>query len=352
MSPLPQQERQTSSREGGRPRTNDGPRVDGLRDRRSSPAAWGEGRPQGSQDGSRPPRREFQERPIAERAPTAAEQDNQWRAKMKPDAPAAKSQTPSRDGSEAPSSPAVAAAPSRPKLNLAKRTVSEATDLPSPASTSGDAKASPFGAARPIDTAAKEKEIEEKRLAALREKKELEDKAREEKRLAKEAAKAEKVGGADIAKENGAATPDAAKKFEILHRNEGEESNDGENAERENSNGLSTDDKAVKPKEVTREIKPKPAESGAWRRPPGGPKPPRNDAPRGPRGDGPPRGPRNDGPRPQRANGGAPAAVAAPAQASSVESETAAPEEDGWSTVSKPKKNQRGTNQAARAIAS
>ncbi len=353
MSPLPQQERQTSSREGGRPRTNDGPRVDGLRDRRSSPAAWGEGRPQGSQDGSRPPRREFQERPIAERTPTAAEQDNQWRAKMKPDAPAAKSQTPSRDGSEAPSSPAIATAPvSRPKLNLAKRTVSEATDLASPASTSGDAKASPFGAARPIDTAAKEKEIEEKRLAALREKKEIEDKAREEKRLAKEAAKVDKAGGADNAKENGAATPDIAKKFEILQRDEDEEGNDAENAERENTNGLSIDDKVVKPKEVTREIKPKQAESGAWRRPSGGPKAQRNDAPRGPRGDGPPRGPRNDAPRPQRANGSSPAAVAAPAQASPVESETATLEEDGWSTVSKPKKNQRGANQAARAIAS
>ena len=42
-------------REGGRPRTNDGPRGEGFRDRKSSPVAWGEGRPQGSQDGSRPP---------------------------------------------------------------------------------------------------------------------------------------------------------------------------------------------------------------------------------------------------------------------------------------------------------
>jgi translation initiation factor 4B len=348
LSPLPQQERQTSSREGGRPRTNDGPRLDGLRDRRSSPASWGEGRPQGSQDGSRPPRREFQERPVAERTPTAAEQDNQWRTKMKPDAPTVKSQTPSRDGSEAPSSPAVATAPvSRPKLNLAKRTVSEVTDLALPASTSSDAKASPFGAARPIDTATKEKEIEEKRL---REKKEMEDKVREEKRLAKEAAKAEKVG-ADIAKENGATTPDTAKKFEILQRIDSEEANDRENTEEENRNGFSVDDKSAKPKEVTRESKPKPVESGAWRRPSGGPKPPRNDAPRGPRGDGPPRGPRNDGPRPPKANGGSPATSAGPTQ-SPVESETAALEEDGWSTVSKPKKNQRGTNQSARAIAS
>jgi translation initiation factor 4B len=239
-------------------------------------------------------------------------------------------------------------------LNLAKRTVSEATDLLSPASTSGDAKASPFGAARPIDTAAKEKEIEEKRLAALREKKEMEEKAREEKRLAKEAAKAEKASAGDIAKENGAATPETSKKFEILQRNDGEESNDVENPEQESPNGFDVEDKAVKPKEVTRETKAKSVESGAWRRPSGGPKPLRNDNPRGPRGDGPPRGPRIDGSRPQRANGGTSgaAAGATPVQASPVESETTALEEDGWSTVSKPKKNQRGTNQAARAIAS
>lgn len=352
LSPLPQQERQTSSREGGRPRTNDGPRGEGVRDRRSSPAAWGEGRAQGSQDGSRPPRRDFQERPAPERVPTAAEQDNQWRAKMKPDAPSAKSQTPSHDGSEAPSSPATAAAPvSRPKLNLAKRTVSEAPDLASSATTTGDAKASPFGAARPIDTAAKEREIEEKRLAAIREKKEADDKAREDKRLAKEAAKAEKTAGGETEKENGNSTPDSTKKIEILQRNDGE---DGENRnmDNEDQNGVIVDDKAVKPKEVTRDTKPKPSESGAWRRPSGGPKLPRNDAPRGPRGDGPPRGPRNDGARGPRANGGAPAAAAGPVQASPVESETAALEEDGWSTVSKPKKNQRGGNQAARAIAS
>ncbi|KMU81471.1 translation initiation factor eIF4B [Coccidioides immitis RMSCC 3703] len=60
-----------AGREDGRPRSKDGPQL-----RRSSPA-WGEGR---SQDGSRPPRREFQERPPPERAPTAPELDNQWRA--------------------------------------------------------------------------------------------------------------------------------------------------------------------------------------------------------------------------------------------------------------------------------
>lgn len=349
LSPLPQQERQTSSREGGRPRTNDGPRGDGFRDRKSSPAAWGEGRPQGSQDGSRPPRREFQERPVPERTPTAAEQDNQWRAKMRPDPPATKSQTPSRDGSEAPPSPAIATAPAgRPKLNLAKRTVSEATDITSPASTTGDTKASPFGAARPIDTAAKEREIEEKRLAAIREKKEAEEKAR---RALKEAAKAEKTTSIEADQENGAATPDTLKKIEILQREDGEDENDNGEVDNSDQNGTLVDDKSAKPKDAIRDAKPKPSESGAWRRPSGGPKPARSDAPRGPRGDGPPRGPRNDGTRAPRANGGAQAA-ATPVQASSVDSETAALEEDGWSTVSKPKKNQRGGHQAARAVAS
>lgn len=347
LSPLPMQERQTSAREGGRPRTNDGPRNDSFKDRRTSPAAWGEGRPQGSQDGSRPPRRDFQERPIPERAPTAAEQDNQWRKNMKPDAPVpvTRSPVPSRDGSEAPSSPAVATAPvSRPKLNLAKRTVSEATDIASPSSS--DAKASPFGAARPIDTAAKEKEIEEKRL---REKKEAEEKAREEKRLAKEAAKADKAG-ADGESENGTATPDGSKKVEILQRQGADDSKNNQTT-KEDSNGTTSEDKAAKPKDAPKDGRLKPSESGTWRRPSGGQKSPRNDMPpRGPRGEGAPRGPRGDGQRGPRTNGAPP--TASPVQPSPVEQDATVPEEEGWSTVSKPKKNQRAGNQPARPIAS
>jgi translation initiation factor 4B len=194
--------------------------------------------------------------------------------------------------------------------------VSEAADVASPASASGDAKASPFGAARPIDTAAKEREIEEKRVAALKEKKEADDKSREEKRIAKEAAKAEKTEGET---DDGTPTAEIAKKTDGLTLEE-------------DSTQDTTDSK---PKEAAQQ---KPADTGAWRRPAAGPKPPRSDVPRGPRGDGPPRGPRNDsnrGPGP-RANGGAPQSGAA------AEQEAAAPEEDGWSTVSKPKKNQRG----------
>lgn len=163
-------------REGGRPLSNDG---SGFR--RASPA-FGEGR---SQDGSRPPRRE-----VHERTPTAAEMDNEWRARMRPDQPAPKEVI-------SPPSPAAAPpAPSRPKLNLQKRTVSEAVS--SPTSTSGESKSSIFGGARPIDTAAREREVEEKRQLAIRQKKEAEEKAKADKvdkqRVAKEQAKTEKPG--------------------------------------------------------------------------------------------------------------------------------------------------------------
>jgi len=228
-------------------------------------------------------------------------------------------------------------------LNLAKRTVSEAPDLSSPSSVSGDAKASPFGAARPIDTAAKEREIEEKRLAALAEKKEAEDKAKAEAKEAAEKAKAEEAERAEA---------EAGKKVEILQREE--------TVETENANGDIVDDKAVKPKEVTRDPRPKPVETGAWRRPSNGPPTPRDDTPprgpregrgRGGRGRGEGRGGRHyedRGPRRDMNGGKSPASPAQPPAAS----ETQSMEEDGWSTVSKPKKNNRGGNQASRAIAS
>lgn len=363
LSPLPQQERGPASRDGGRQmsremsRGNDGPKGDSF-DRKSSPAAWGEGRAAvDSQDGgSRPPRREFQERPVVERAPTAAEQDSQWRTKMRPDAPAApaaKSPGASRDGSEAPSSPApgnaTPAAPAgRPRLNLAKRTVSEMPDQPSPTTSTagGDAKASPFGAARPIDTAAKEREVEERRLAALKEKKDAEEKAREAAKVAKEEADKAKAAEAEKKETEGAA---------------------GETIETENQNGGIVDDKAVKPKEIVRDARPKPADTGAWRRasggPPSGPAQGRDDIPRGPRGG---RGGRGGGGRGggrggyestrQYSNGGnsSPLATQSPTIA---EPDTAAVvEDDGWSTVSKPQKknsnNRGGNNAGSRAIAS
>jgi len=158
-----------------------------AREGRGNPT-WGEGR--GSDAGSRPPRKEFQERAPVERAPTAAEQDSKWRDNMRADpAPAAAA---SPDAS-APSSPQVAQAPKeRPRLNLTKRTVSEqkpdATPAPAPQS-----KASPFGAARPTDTAQRDREMAEKREIAIREKREADEKLKEEKAAKDAAAKKERA---------------------------------------------------------------------------------------------------------------------------------------------------------------
>ncbi|KAL9587696.1 MAG: hypothetical protein Q9203_003412 [Teloschistes exilis] len=314
--------------EMNRPISRDGPSL-----RRNSPA-WGEGR---SQDGSRPPRREFVERPAVERAPTAAEKDNQWRNNMRPDAPAPVARSPamSNRDSSTPSSPLAApatlptpAAPAtRPKLNLAKRTVSEAPSEVQSVQTS-DAKASPFGAARPIDTAAKGKEIEEKRLAALKERKEAEEKAKEEKRIADEKAKEEKSlakesekaanadkpasspkekpNGVEAQKENGVAGPPPGKNYEILRRQANEDADAADEEPEGTANGVITDDKAIKPKEIVRDI--------------------------------------------PQANGNTSSGGDTP-----VEATAEALEEEGWSTVQKPqkpRKNQRNGNVAARAIAS
>ncbi|PSN66100.1 hypothetical protein BS50DRAFT_574560 [Corynespora cassiicola Philippines] len=288
-----------SFREGGRARGNDGPR-----ERRQSPA-WGEGR---SNDGSRPPRREFQDKPNYERQPTAPELDNQWRSRMQPDGQA-KSPTATPDAS-VPSSPAArpAAPAQRPRLNLTKRTVSEAE--PALASSTSESKSNPFGAARPIDTAAREREIEEKRQLAIRQKKEADDKARDEKK-AKEAA--EKAAGKEtpLSPTTEKSSEDAEEKprsnFEVLQRvgEEGEAAEDPESVDA-SANGNIVEDKAVKPTEVVRE--PSKAE-GSWRR-----------------------------------------KSSTPAAGSTTE----ALEDDGWSTVTKPKNtksNRRGGNQS-RAIAS
>ena len=313
----------TSLREGGRQQSKDGPQF-----RHNSPA-WGEGR---SQEGSRPPRREYQERPVAERVPTAAEMDNQWRSKMRAPEPAAQSPTPE---ASTPSSPAPPPAPTtRPKLNLQKRTVSE-VDPTSSNAAPADAKSSPFGAARPVDTATKEKEVEEKIQLAIRQKKEADEKSRaekaEEKRLAKEKADAEKAtqktskneGKADETKEtkegkepgevkeNGSEVPQTTPKFDILRRAESS-TNDmvAEDEAEDEGEALPVADKAVKPREI---LQPASSEAnGAWRKP------------------------KTDG-----------------AEAAE-KTTTEALEEDGWSTVSKPQKQrgQRKQHQPTRALAS
>ncbi|KAI6092506.1 hypothetical protein F4821DRAFT_253956 [Hypoxylon rubiginosum] len=362
LSPLPQAERSAGSRDSSRPRTNDanrsergGDRGDAFRkDRRASPATWGEGR----QEGSRPPRefKERTERPERpERAPTAAELDNQWRTSMKPDHKA-KSPVQSHEGSEAPPSPATSsaapAAGGRPKLNLQKRTVSGSPDvlspgLPSAGAAGGDPKANPFGAARPIDTAAKEREIAVKREQQLKEKKEADEKAKEERRLAKEAAAKEAAEKAEKA------AADAEKaKAEPVEEAVAETSE--EPKEGEAQNGAATEQKVpVKPKENVQNAKSRASESrasesGNWRTSSGeqrggrggyvnargrGDARGRGGAPRGPRG--------NFEGRPPRANGSSPAASQQPTQTSSPAPEAEAPAapaapaktEDGWSVV-------------------
>jgi translation initiation factor 4B len=215
---------------------------------------------------------------------------------MRPDA-ASPTGTPDDSTPSSPAPPSATLA-SRPKLNLAKRTVSEAQ--PAPSSAASD-KPNPFGAARPIDTAAREKEIEEKQKLAVQQKKEADEKAREEKK-AKEAAAKEASS-----KENDSEKP---------HANLEAVSKEGEAGEAdvqdENANGEIVDDKAVKPQEVVRDP---PKSEGSWRR--------KSSTP------------------------------AEPAAAAGTTTETL--DEDGWSTVTKPVKNARNTRRGGaptRAIAS
>ncbi|KAF2024077.1 hypothetical protein EK21DRAFT_94385 [Setomelanomma holmii] len=295
LSPVPGGAPNSMAREGRQPSFQGGAR--------QSPA-WGEGR---ADSGSRGPRREFEpsERPQHDRQPTAPEMDNQWRTKMRPDAPASASPTATPDAST-PSSPAPAPAPAapagRPRLNLQKRTVSEAQ--PAPEATPSSNKPNPFGAARPIDTAAREKEIEEKRQLELRQKKETDDKAREE-RKAKEAEKAAAAKDAAPAFKGEGAEAKPKPTFEILQR-EGEEGTAA--GQDEDANGEIVDDKAVKPQEVVRDP---PKTEGAWRR--------KSNSPAAPEG-----------------------------------TTTETMEDDGWSTVTKPTKNTkpRRGGPPARAIAS
>ena len=330
--PLTPVEAPAMSREGSRARTNDAP----MRNRHQSPA-WGEGR----QEGSRPPQREFRDKP--ERAPTAAERDNAWRSNMRPDA---RGMTPSesRDGSEPPSSPAAApAAPvGRPKLNLAKRTVSEAADTPAPAAHS-DSKPNPFGGAKPIDTRSREKAIEERKT---KEKQEAEEKAKEERRLAKEAAekaeaeakaaaeaaakeeaeKAEKAAAAAAAAAEAAPAAEAAKPEEA--------SEQPADSDQPKDQKLPTRPKEPRePKEPRPEAKSRATESGNWRRPSGDNRAPRG-VPSGPRRGG--RGGRHDGPRPQRANGSQQQEQQQqPSTPTTAEPSTPVQDEDGWTTVPK-----------------
>ncbi|KAK6359670.1 hypothetical protein TWF696_000814 [Orbilia brochopaga] len=191
-------------------------------DRERQPSLQGDD--QRSERGDRP-RRDYQRPAAPERAPTAAEKDNEWRRGARPDVPpdqlkeqykaqqAAAQSTgsppagpqqagPPRD--KAPPSgpkeryippPSPGAPQTRPKLELKKRSENLPTDANQPAAA--DSKSNPFGGARPIDTTAREREVEEKRARQIAEKKAKEEKAKEEKKAAAQAARAEKAEKGD-----------------------------------------------------------------------------------------------------------------------------------------------------------
>ncbi|CEJ90634.1 hypothetical protein VHEMI06402 [[Torrubiella] hemipterigena] len=325
--PLPPLEGENAPRDGSRTR---GP-PDGMGDRSSSfrgprggaGANWGEGRPEGGPAGPKPER--------AERVASAAEKDFQWRDRMRPEAAA---KGPEGAGQESPvDSPASPAAPSRPRLNLQKRTVPDAGDAS--ATTPSDSKASPFGAARPIDTATREKEVEEKRQQAIQEKREAEEKAKEEKRAAKAAAAAAESKEGEEPKENaeGAETPAAAEGGA-----EGAEAQEGEQK---------LPVRTREPREP-REPKSRAAETGNWRSASGDQRGPRGPGGNTRGGRGGARGGRRDDTRGPRSNGApaqqpaaAGAAPAAPAASGDKEGEVTV-DEDGWTTVTMPKKGGRG----------
>ncbi|KAJ6099217.1 hypothetical protein N7467_000752 [Penicillium canescens] len=223
----------------GRPTSNDGPNS-GFR---RNEAAWGEGRSQ--DEGSRPPRPEHV-RP--EPTPTAADMDNQWRARMRPD------ETPKEPTSPASPSATPAAPATRPKLNLQKR--STPTETAASTASTGDSKASPFGAARPIDTATRERQVEERRQLAIRQKKEADDKAKAEKAEKQKTAKEEKSTTAvDHNGKDALETPKGGGNFEILRRSGEDES------------GMSADkepEEVAAPAEAEKETT-----NGNWRAPAG-----------------------------------------------------------------------------------
>ncbi|KAG6034018.1 hypothetical protein E4U40_004452 [Claviceps sp. LM458 group G5] len=360
LAPLSPQESGPGSRDGSRPRPGPdglGERGDSHRGSRQGPAAWGEGR---QEAGARPLRRPDQ----PERVPTAAEKDFQWRTNMKPDAVVPQQETESPASA---STPAAAPAPvSRPRLNLQKRTVSEAPDASANTPT-GDAKASPFGAARPINTAAREQAIEEKRQQALREKKEAEEKAKEERRLAKLAAaekeesekaeKAEKakVEAEEVKKAEEAKKVEEAKKSEesaaVPQQKNGQVEATTPAASQQKDGAKTSETQVPETRELPKEApKSKATESINWRSasndqrgPPRGghsdQRGPRGayNGPRGGRG-GAPRGGRFEG-RGARANGTPLREHISPPQGTG-QSEAKSVDEDGWTTVPNKKGRQ------------
>lgn len=233
----------TGSEHGGRPRSGDrSERGEPREFRRRSPAP-------ASTEGSS--RREYRERPTLDRQPTAPERDNEWRRGARPDPPTV------QRTATAPSSP-IAQQNTRPRLELKKRSEHPIEPALTSATSDSSNRPNPFGAARPIDTFQREKEVEEKRLAAIAARKAKEDKIREEK--AKEEKKTRAAAGESD--RSGAATPTSARNFALLRRASG--ATEGTAAEGEVDEEVAPAAAPKKKEEV--EVRPSRVGTASWRK--------------------------------------------------------------------------------------
>ncbi|KAF3923283.1 hypothetical protein ABW21_db0202067 [Orbilia brochopaga] len=250
--PLPPATPTDTQSESGRPPRHDrgdrrrSPAVNPF-DRERQPSLQGEER---SERGDRP-RRDYQ-RPPTERVQSAAERDNEWRRGARPEVPpeqvkehkgqqAAAGSPPTGPRDKAPPSgpkggyvppPSPGAPATRPKLELKKRSENLPADANQPAAAS-ESKSNPFGGARPIDTTAREREVEEKRARQAAERKAKEEKVKEEKKAAAQAARAEKTEKSEKKTQKAEGEPDTpttGRSFEILRRSSAATGADDANA--------------------------------------------------------------------------------------------------------------------------
>ncbi|KAI5840238.1 hypothetical protein DFP73DRAFT_529321 [Morchella snyderi] len=211
----------------------------GERNERGEPREFRRRSPAPSAEGT--PKREYRERPAIERQPTAPERDNEWRRGARPDPPAPQ-RTPT-----APSSPV--AATTRPRLELKKRSEHPIEPALASATSDSSSKPNPFGAARPIDTFQRDKEVEEKRLAAIAAKRAKDEKDRKTRAAAGENDKSE------------AGTPTTTKDFSLLRRASG--ATEANTAEAEGEGEAATTITAPSKK---REERPTKATPSNWRK--------------------------------------------------------------------------------------
>lgn len=232
----------TGSEHGGRPRSGDrSERGESREFRRRSPVSGGDG----------VSKREYRERPPIDRQPTAPEKDNEWRKGARPDPP------PVQRVATAPSSPI--SQTTRPRLELKKRSEHPVEPALASATSDSSTKPNPFGAARPIDTFQREKEVEEKRLAAIAVKKAKEEKVKEEKK-----ARAAAAGEDD---KSGAATPTGVKNFALLRRASGAtESTTAEGEAEDEGVPAAALEAAAPEKKKEVEVRPSKVATTSWRK--------------------------------------------------------------------------------------